>query len=165
MPVLPSFSLVDFVVATYCALDDALLAAGVQAQNGKLLSRRGAAPDVDDREILCLAILQELLHFKSDNAFHDWFNANPVMCELFPRRLTRQNFADRRALLTPLMEKLCGSLCAVNGEADPPFSSPIPIRSKSADAFGRATRNGSVGWRKPVIARRCAMDSMACANI
>lgn len=164
MSVHASFTLSDFVTATYCALDDALLSAGIQEKDGKLIPRRGCKPAVVDREILCLAVLQELLHFESDNAFYNWLVNNPVMTSAFPRLLTRQNFADRRTLLAPLIEKLCGTLCAVNGEADPPFSSSIPIPSKYAGASGPANTSAWAVWRKPVTARRCVMDSMACAN-
>jgi hypothetical protein len=158
-------ALTDLVVATYCALDDALQSAGISATNGKLIRRRGKAPDVDDREILCCAVLQELLNFESDNAFYLWFEANPVMRELFPRRLSRQNFADRRALLTPLLQTLCGAFCALNGEADPPFSSSIHTPLKSAELSGRVIRPGWAAWRKPDTARPCGAVSTACANI
>ena len=60
-------TLEDLVVAVYCALDDALSDAGLRAIKGKLIRRRGPEPAVDDREILCLAVLQELLGFESDN--------------------------------------------------------------------------------------------------
>jgi len=160
MVVAPAFTLSDFVTATYCALDDALQAAGIHAENGKLIPRRGGAPDVDDREILCLAVVQELLHFESDNAFYNWLITNPVMTCAFPRLLSRPNFADRRAILTPLIEKLCGALC----EADPLFSSSIPTRFTSAARPAPERKNGSAAWRKTATAKRCAMVSMACAS-
>jgi hypothetical protein len=165
MAVAPTFSLADFVLAVYCALDDALQGAGIYAENGKLIRRRGGAPDVDDREILCLAVVQELLHFESDNAFYNWLTVNPVMTSAFPRLLSRPNFADRRAILAPLIEKLCGALCAKNGEADPPFSSSIPIRSTSAERPGPERKSGSAAWQKTATAKRCAMASTACASI
>ncbi|MGD0091753.1 MAG: hypothetical protein ABSE73_17700 [Planctomycetota bacterium] len=115
-------SLDDLVTATYCALDDALAAAGIIAVDGKLLPRRGPAPKVDDREVLCLAVLQELLAIESDNEFHAWLEGNRIMRSLFPQQLSRQNFADRRALLTPLIEPLCGTFCDLVGEGAPPFS-------------------------------------------
>ena len=164
MTVAPTFSLADFVLAVYCALDDALQSAGIHAKDGKLFSRRGAKPDVDDREILCLAVLQELLHFESDNAFYNWLSTNPVMTSAFPRLLSRPNFADRRAMLSPLIEKLCGALCAKNGEADPLFSSSIPIRSTSAARPEPERKSGSAAWRKTATAKRCAMGSTACAS-
>jgi hypothetical protein len=52
---------------------------------------------VDDREVLCLAMLQELLGCESDHAFYQWLDSNPVMRRLFLRRLSRPNWADRRA--------------------------------------------------------------------
>ena len=55
-----SFSLEEIVIAVYSALDDALKHSNIVCQNGKLIPRRGPAPEVDDREILCLALLQEL---------------------------------------------------------------------------------------------------------
>ena len=151
------FDLEDVVTVTYCALDDALTQAGIHCENGKLIPRPGQRPDVDDREILCLAILQELLDFESDNEYHLWLNANPVMRSLFPRRLSRQNFADRRALLTPLIARLCEAFCELNGEGQPPFSSltltpltfadqsELPIKSVSADlhALAAAIRLGA----------------------
>jgi hypothetical protein len=165
MVVSPTFSLADFVLAVYCALDDALQAAGIHAENGKLIRRRGGAPEVDDREILCLAVLQELLYFESDNAFYNWLTVNPVMTSAFPRLLSRPNFADRRAILAPLIEKLCGALCAKNGEADPLFSSSIPIPSTSAARPAPERKSGSAAWPKTATAKRCAMASMACASI
>ena len=120
-------SLEEVVTATYCALDDALRSAGILCKNGKLLPRRGSRPEVDDREILCLAVLQELLGYESDNKFFCWLNSNETMKGLFPRRLSRPNFADRRALLTPLIERLCGALCELAGEGHPPFSPSILI--------------------------------------
>ena len=144
----------EVILATYCALDDALKASGVQARKGKLIPRRGCAPEVDDREILCLAVLQELFGFESDHAFHLWMAHHPILRANFPRRLSRQNFADRRVLLTPLIQQLCGAFCALAGEAQPPFSSSIPIRSKSAASSARVIRNGSAAWRRPAIATR-----------
>lgn len=117
-----AMSLEDVVIATYCALDDALGHAGKNAKNGKLIKRSGPPPEVDDREILCLAILQEVLGFESDNRYQLWLRANPTMRELFPRQLSRQNFADRRAILTPLMERLCGAFCELGEQGFPPFS-------------------------------------------
>lgn len=116
-------TLEDVVMATYCALDDALAAAGIVAAEGKLLPRRGPPPEVDDREVLCLAVLQQLFGFESDHEFHEWLHANLRMRSLFPKQLSRQNFADRRALLTPLAEPLCATICALVGEGLPPFSS------------------------------------------
>lgn len=121
-------TLEDTVIALYSALDDALQSAGIQSFEGKLIPRRGPAPAVDDREILCLAVLQDLLGFASDNEYCQWLQVHPFMRSCFPRQLTRQNFADRRALLIPLMERLNGALCALAGEEDPPFSSSIATR-------------------------------------
>lgn len=131
----------QLVICVYSALDDALREAGVSCQDGKLIPRRGPSPVVDDREVLCLVMLQELLDFESDHAFYLWFENNPVMCELFPRRLSRPNWADRRALLTPLMERLSSAFCTLAGEDAPPFSSSTPIRSMSADRSVQARRN------------------------
>ena len=49
-------NLEDLTTAVYCALDDALKEAGITAKDGKLLGRRGSRPEVDDREVLCLAV-------------------------------------------------------------------------------------------------------------
>ena len=122
----------DLVLALYCALDDALRSARVNCTNGKLIPRRGPPPAVDDREVLCLAVLQELMGFESDNHFHDWLQTQPKLRQLFPRQLSRQNFADRRLLLAPLMEKLCGVFCALTGDGAPPFLSSTAILSMSA---------------------------------
>jgi hypothetical protein len=116
-------SLEELVVSVYAAMDDALGAAKVGCLGGKLIPRPGPAPDVDDREVLCLSVLQELLGFESDNQYQAWLSFNPTMREMFPRRLSRPNFADRRALLTPLMESLCRAFCELAGEGSPPFSS------------------------------------------
>lgn len=159
-----AFSLDDLIVVTYCALDDALKDAGILARKGKLIPRRGSAPDVDDREILCLAVLQELLGYESDNSFYLWFENNPTMKNNFPRRLSRQNYADRRTLLSPLIEKLCVQFCKSAGEEAPPFSSSIPTPSKSAASFARVVRPGLAAWRKPATAIRSGSASTPCAN-
>ena len=126
-----SLDLEELVITVYAALDDALAEAGIKADKGKLVPRSGPAPEVDDREVLCLAMLQELLGYESDHGFYQWFESNPVMRKLFPRRLTRPNWADRRALLTPLMQRLTRALCALEDEETPPFSSSTPIPSTS----------------------------------
>ena len=136
-------SLEEIVIAVYSALDDALRDAKIPCHNGKLIPRSGPAPEVDDREILCLAVLQELFGFESDHFFYRWLETNPTMTQLFPRRLSRPNWADRRAILTPLMERLSKAFVEMDGEGQPPFSSSIPILSMSADPFGHAKRSGS----------------------
>lgn len=147
-----SLSLEDIVTATYCALDDALAAASIPHAQGKLVPRSGPPPEVDDREVLCLAVLQELLGFESDHSFHCWLLGHGVMRRLFPRLLSRQNFADRRALLTPLLACLTQSFCALD-EA-PPFSLSIPIRSMSAGPSAPARSAGLRAWRDAAIAPR-----------
>lgn len=122
-----NLDLEDLIIAIYTAMDDALKEAGRGARNGKLVSRPGPAPEVDDREVLCLAMLQEILGFESDHAFYSWLEANVFMRKLFPRLLTRQNWADRRALLTPLMQSLCQAFISLDSEDPPPFSSSTPI--------------------------------------
>jgi len=164
MPASP-FDLDDFILATYCALDDALAHVGIQARNGKLIPRRGGAPVVDDREILCLALLQEMLSFESDHAFHLWMECNPAIRANFPRRLSRQNFADRRVLLTPLLQKLCGVFASFSGEEDPPFSSSTPIRSNAVASSERVIRVDSAAWRRPATTTPCANASMASESI
>jgi len=126
-----TLNLEDVVLAVYCAIDDALKECGIQAVNGKLLRRRGPAPEVDDREVLCLAVLQELSGFASDNKFHRWLETNPTIRALFPRGLSRPKFAERRALLTPLIMRLTGALYRLEEGGAPPFSSLTPIRSMS----------------------------------
>ena len=147
-------SLEELVICVYSALDDTLREGGLSCQDGKLIPRRGPPPEVDDREVLCLVVLQELLGFESDHAFYLWFAKNQVMCDLFPRRLSRPNWADRRALLTPLMERLSSAFCTLAGEEAPPFSSSTLIRSMSADRSAQARRNASRVWPVEVIARR-----------
>jgi len=133
----------DLVLALYCALDDALGKAGVAVDRGRLVPRRGPPPEVDDREVLCLAVLQELLGFDSDHSFHVWSTHEPTLRSLFPRRLTRQNFSDRRMLLTPLLERLCSAFCDIAGEGRPPFSSStvIPWKFVSRCAPAAAARS------------------------
>ncbi len=131
----------ELVIALYSALDDALTEAGVECTNGKLIQRPGPAPDVDDREILCLAVLQELLGFESDHSYHHWLERNPIIDSLFPRRLSRPNFADRSAILTPLMQRLSGAFCELAGEEAPPFSSSTRTPSTSADPSGQERKS------------------------
>jgi hypothetical protein len=138
----------------YAALDDALAKAGVAARGGKLVPRPGPAPDVDDREVLCLAVLQELLGFESDHAFYQWLESDAVLRQLFPLRLARPNWADRRALLTPLLQRLSQAFCALDGEEAPPFSSSTRIRPMSAARSGLATGNASAASPHAAIVRR-----------
>ena len=133
-------SLEEVVIAVYSALDDALRDAKIPCHNGKLIPRSGPAPEVDDREILCLALLQELFGFESDHFSCRWLETNPTMKQLFPRRLSRPNWADRRALLTPLIQRL-SSLFA--DEEEPPFSLLTPIPSMSAAPFEQAKKGES----------------------
>jgi hypothetical protein len=149
-----TLDLEELVITLYAALDDALAEAGLAARNGKLVPRPGPAPEVDDREVLCLAVLQELLGFESDHGFYQWFESNAVLRHLFPRRLTRPNWADRRALLTPLLQRLSQAFCALDGEESPPFSSSTRIRSTSAARSGPATRSVSADLPNAAIARR-----------
>jgi hypothetical protein len=145
-------ALEDIVTATYCAMDDALAHAGIPCELGKLVPRSGPPPQVDDREVLCLAVLQELLGYESDHAFHCWLHGHPVMRRLFPRLLSRQNFADRRALLTPLLACLTQAFCSMH-EA-PPFSSSIRTRSMSAAPSAQGKSAVSRAWRDTAIAPR-----------
>lgn len=144
----------DIVIAVYAALDDALAQAGIQAQDGKLVPRRGPRPEVDDREVLCLAVLQEILGFESDHRFHQWMNKHPVMLSLFPRRLSRQNWADRRALLTPLMQTLTSVFCRIDEPEPPPFSSSTPIPSMSAALSAQESAGASAALPEPATAHR-----------
>lgn len=116
----------DLVITAYCALDDALQNAGIVNNKGKLIPRPGPPPDVDDREVLCLCLLQEWLGFESDLSFYQWFEHNKTMCDFFPRRLSRQNWVDRRTLLSPLAERLAMVFAEMAGDDEeeaPPFSS------------------------------------------
>lgn len=149
-----TLDLEDIVISTYAALDDALTQAGIPCQDGKLVPRSGPKPEVDDREVLCLAVLQELLGFESDHEYQAWLHTHATIQRLFPRLLTRQNFADRRALLTPLMACLCGAFCELGGEEQPPFSSSIPIPWMSAGPSEPEKKNVSADWRKEAIAHR-----------
>jgi len=149
-----TLDLEELVITVYAALDDALAEAGVITRDGKLVPRPGPAPDVDDREVLCLAVLQELLGFESDHEFYQWFESNAVLRHLFPRRLTRPNWADRRALLTPLLRDLSQAFCALDGQEAPPFSSSTRIRSMSAARSGPAGKNASADSPNAAIARR-----------
>lgn len=127
-----SLELEDLVIALYAAIDDALAHAGIAARNGQVIPRRGPAPEVDDREVLCLALLQEILGFESDHSFHLWLNRDHLIALLFPRRLTRQKFAERRALLTPILKRLCLAFASLDGDAFPPLPSSIRTPSTSA---------------------------------
>ena len=140
-----AIDLEDVVITVYAALEDALAQAGIVSEYGKLIARPGPEPDVDDREVLCLTLLQELLGFESDHGFYAWFENQPVMRDLFPRRLTRQNWADRRAVLTPLMKRLSNVFCELDGDSAPPFSSWTPIRSTSVARSARESSNALAG--------------------
>jgi hypothetical protein len=149
-----TLDLEELVITIYSALDDALAEAKIVARDGKLVPRPGPPPEVDDREVLCLAVLQELLGFESDHAFYQWFESNAILRKLFPRRLTRPNWADRRALLTPLAKGLSQAFCALDGEESPPFSSSTRIRSMFAVPSEPARKNVSADWPNAAIARR-----------
>ena len=127
-----AMTLEEVVISIYTALDDALAQAGIGCEKGKLIPRRGPAPEVDDREILCISLLQEILGYESDHQFYLWFENNPLMRELFPRRIKRQKWAGRRALLTPIMQVLCRAFCGLDGEASPLLTSSTPTRSMFA---------------------------------
>jgi len=127
-----SLGLEDLIIALYAAIDDALAHAGITAKNGQVIQRRGPAPDMDDREVLCLALLQEILGFESDHAFHIWLNRHPLLTQLFPRRLTRQKFAERRALLTPILQRICLAFASLDGDAAPLLPSSTHTPSTSA---------------------------------
>ena len=113
----------DLVVTAYAALDDAIKHAGVVCDKGKLVPRRGPPPEVDDREVLCLALLQEWLGYDSDLSWYQWLENNKTMRSLFPRMLTRQKWVERRTLLTPLLQKLSGAFMEMTPAEDglPPF--------------------------------------------
>ncbi len=137
----PAVSIEDTITAVYCAIDDALNEAGIVAKNGKLTDRPGPAPELDDREVLCLSVLQELLDFESDNAYFHWLENKPLIRTLFPHLIKRQKFAERRALLSDLMELLCRAFCKLAGEGQPLFSPSIPTPCPSAGRFAPATSN------------------------
>ena len=160
----PAFDLEETVTALYCALDDALMQAAIRCRKGKLLWRPGPALQFDDREALCVAVLQELLGFESDNAYFDWLAATPLMRALFPHLPSRQKFADRRALLVPLLQPLTQAFCELGGEGQPPFSPSTPILSSSARWCGRRARNASAAWRAQAIAPPSARIFTACVN-
>ena len=149
-----TLDLEEGVITLYAALDDALKEAGLAARAGKLLPRPGPAPDVDDREVLCLAVLQALLGFESDHAFYQWLESDAVLRQLFPRRLTRSNGADRRALLTLLVQRLPQAFCALDREKAPHFLSSTRIRSMSAARSGPAAGNASAASPNAAIVHR-----------
>jgi hypothetical protein len=116
----------ELVITTYAALDDALKHAGLVEEGGKLIPRRGPPPEVSDREVLCLALLQEWLGYESDLSFYQWMESNGIMLSLFPRMLRRQKWVERRTLLTPLIQKLSTAFMEMTPPEDeslPPFSS------------------------------------------
>ena len=137
----PAIAIEDTITAVYCALDDALNEAGIVAKNGKLTDRPGPVPELDDREVLCLSVLQELLDFESDNAYFHWLENKALIRALFPRLIKRQKFAERRALMAGLMETLCGAFCSLAGEGHPLFSPSTPTPCPSAGRFASAKNN------------------------
>jgi hypothetical protein len=126
MPDTPGpLDLEDLVITAYAALDDALKHAGIAGENGKLIPRSGPRPEVTDQEILCLALLQEWLGYESDLAYYQWLENNKTMRSLFPRMLRRQKWAERRTLLTTLIQKLSAAFVEMTPSEDetlPPFS-------------------------------------------
>jgi hypothetical protein len=156
-------TLEDLALAVYCAIDDALKEAGVLEQQGKLIPRRGPPPDVSDTEVLALCLIQELMGFESDNSFALWLEANATMTALFPRRLSRQNFADRRLLLLPLIQTLCRAFAA--SAEPPPFSSWTATPWMSAAPSATTTSPGSRAMGRKVIALRSSAGLSACASI
>jgi len=160
-----SLPLEDVIIATFCALDDALKHSGHEEVGGKLIARPGPPPAVSDTEILCLAMLQELLGFESDAGYAAWVENRPEIAAHFPRRLSRQNFADRRALLTPLIRRLSGAFCQMNAPEPPPFSSSTRIRSMSADWCEPNTkRTVLMGCAKSATAPRSSGIMSASGN-
>lgn len=127
-----TLELEDLVISLYAAIDDALAHAGIAVASGQVIPRRGPAPQMDDREILCLSLLQEIVGFESDHAFHLWLNRHPLLTQMFPRRLTRQKFAERRALLTPILQRLCLAFASLDGDASPLLPSSTRTPSMSA---------------------------------
>lgn len=154
MPASPAVDLEELVTAVYCALDDALAEAGVVCRDGKLIWRPGPVPEMDDREVLCLAVLQELLGYESDHAFFRWLENNRTLRALFPQLLSRQKFSDRRVLLTPLIQQLSQAFCALAGEGQPPFSSSTPIPYTSANSSASKAGNAWANWLPPATVPR-----------
>lgn len=150
----PSLDLEETVTAVYCALDDALAEAAIPCRDGKLVWRPGPAPEMDDREVLCLAVVQELLGYESDHAFFLWLANNRTMQALFPRLLSRPKFADRRALLTPLLQQLSQAFCKLGGEGQPPFSSSTPIPYTSANSSASKAGSAWADWLPPATVPR-----------
>jgi hypothetical protein len=151
VPASPALTLEEIVTAVYCALDDALTEANVICRDGKLIWRPGPPPEMDDREVLCLAVLQELLDYESDNAYCLWLANNATIRALFPKLLTRQKFAERRALLTPLIQRLSQAFCVLDGEGSPPFVSSIRTRSTSANSCAANNASAWASWQQPAI--------------
>ena len=141
MPLAPSLTVEDTIIALYCAIDDALKSVGVSEKDGKLVHRPGPRPSLSDREVLCLAVLQEILGFESDNSYFLWLQNSPVIQSFFPMLMARQKFAERRALLTGLAYKLSDAFRQLAGDGQPPFSSSTPILSMSAARSARAINN------------------------
>ena len=88
---------------------------GLRRKGKPVPTRRGPKPEVEDREVLCLAKLQNLPGFESDHEFYLalrrvnlWFESDGTMGLLFPRRPWRQNRADRLARIAYLPQ-LCYS--------------------------------------------------------
>ena len=161
---LATFTVEDTLCALYCSIDDALVHAGIVAKDGKLVARPGPPPELDDREVLCLAVLQEVLGFESDHAYFLWLENQPLIRELFPKLIKRQKFAERRVLLTELALKLSHAFCALSGEGAPPFSASTRIPSKSATCAAAATNVVSRASHRQATARRSTHISTVCAN-
>ncbi len=96
------------IVATYCLVDDELIALA----DGRRLRRRGPAPVLADAEVLTIEIVGEFLGLDRDTAIFAHFRRHHA--DLFPAlaRLHRTTFARQAANLWALKERLWRAVAA-----------------------------------------------------
>jgi Transposase DDE domain len=66
-------SMIEFIIAVYCLVDDAYRAFLQCERGGKPLRRRGPAPKLSDSEVITMLIVGEFLGFDTDEDIHRYF--------------------------------------------------------------------------------------------
>ena len=127
------------IVATYCLVDEALIALA----GGRRLRQRGPAPALADSEVLTMEVVGEFLGLDQDKAIYDYFRRHHLA--LFPAlgRVHRTTFARQAANLWRWKERLWQAFSA-RVPHDPHValvdSFPVPVcrfaRARRCRLFG-----------------------------